>query len=83
MGIYGTLGHSKTHFRGENSAFLSAVFTAFELGGFRPLAASKSGQPPLFLLFLYYILTIEGWNSFLDIWSWDKPILNLLWDKFH
>ena len=32
MGIYGTLGHSGTHFRGENSAFLSAVFTAFELG---------------------------------------------------
>ena len=72
MGIYGTLGHSETHFRGENSAFLSAVFTAFELGGFRPLAPRKSGQPPLFLLFLYYILTIEGpWtNSFAGIVFW-------------
>ena len=72
MGIYGTLGHSETHFRGENSAFLSAVFTAFELGGFRPLAHRKSGQPPLFSLFLYYILIIEGpWgNSFAGIVFW-------------
>ena len=69
MGIY---SHSKTHFRGKNSAFLSAVFTAFELGGFRSLAPRKSGQPPLFSLFLYYILTIEGpWtNNFAGIVFW-------------
>ena len=61
----GDLWHSETHFREENSV----VFTAFELGGFRALAPRKSSQPPLFLLFLYYILTIEGpWtNSFAGI----------------
>ena len=60
MELYGTLRHSETHFGGENSAFLSAVFAAFWPDGFRPLAPKKSGQPPLFSPFFYYIVTIEG-----------------------
>ena len=72
MVLLDTLKHILEEETAENGAFSSAVFTAFELGGFRTLAPRKSGQPPLFLLFLYYILTIEGpWtNSFAGIVFW-------------
>ncbi len=83
MGIYGTLGYSETHFRGENSAFLSAVFTAFEIGGFRTLAPRKSGQPPLFSPFFNHILTIEGprpdSSAGIVFWIYGFGLLKIFW----